>query len=244
MALTLHLNEPELLSVYLYAKTPNSTVIYDDAQIREVCGSATVCNGDFEQALTAWTSTANASLVTGRNGGKAVQVAYDGANADISQLLPGVFEAGRTYEISAWCYAPVGSECGLFFGDANDIFNPPAYEQEVKLFAPGTGTWQQLRRAISLTRTERMSVYVYAKTPNSAVLYDDIQVRDITTLTCAERAICNPGLKKGWRPGKAWRTPRSPPAATDRGSRSRLTARTATCGSSCPGCSRPARPIA
>ena len=197
MALTLRLDEPELLSVYLYAKTPNSTVIYDDVQIREVCGSATVCNGDFEQGLTAWTSTANASLVTGRNGGHAVQVAYDGANSDISQLLHGVFEAGRTYDISAWCYAPVGSQCGLFFGDANNIFNPPAYEQEVKLFAPGTGSWQQLRRTISLTRTERMSVYVYAKTPGSAVLYDDIQVRDITDLTCAERTICNPNFEAG-----------------------------------------------
>ena len=72
------------------------------------CADNTVCNGDFAQQFTYWNGTDNATLVAGRTG-QAAQVEKDSGNSDIQQLLPGVFEAGKTYRAVAWCKAAAGN---------------------------------------------------------------------------------------------------------------------------------------
>jgi len=152
---------------------------YDDT-IDLIC-TPPVCNGNFEQDFYFWLNTDNATVVAGRSG-QGAQVDYDGGNSDIHQLLPDTYEAGKTYRATAWCKADVGDECRIFFGDSdhNPNFYPPNYENQVNQSLPGNGQWQQLDVSITLSKNERMSVYVYAKTSGSSVIYDDVYVEEIT----------------------------------------------------------------
>ena len=143
------------------------------------CGDRTVCNGDFEQEFSYWESTDNAAIVPGRSG-EGVDVAYDGANNDLLQLLPGVFETDTTYRITAWCLAEVGEQCGLFFGDSNDAYGDP-YEHAVWQWADGTGDWQEIAAELTLSHEERLNVYLYSNVSGSAVIYDDVQVEEVAS---------------------------------------------------------------
>jgi hypothetical protein len=138
-----------------------------------------VCNGDFEQEFSYWESTDNATIVSGRSG-EGIEVAYDGANNDILQLLPGVFETDKTYRITAWCLAEIGEQCGLFFGDSNDTYGPP-YEHAVWQWADGTGDWQEITAELTLSHEERLNVYLYSNVSGSAVIYDDVQVEEVVS---------------------------------------------------------------
>lgn len=157
-------------------------VIYDDVKLEDIsenCPDRSVCNGDFELDFAFWGSTENAVLSPGRTG-QGVQVSYDGANADLEQMLSGVFEGGKTYRATTWCLADQIELCSLFFGDANLVYGQ-AYENEVSQTLWGIGTWQKLSVTHTMTHDERMNVYVYAKFPGSTVIYDDIQVEEVQT---------------------------------------------------------------
>ena len=182
----LTLDEPELLSVYLYASKPGSAVVYDDVSIQPIptptCADRTLCNGDFEQGLAYWRDLENAALTDGRSGW-GLQIDHDDANSDAFQFMNGVFEAGKRYQLSAWCLADVGEDCGLYLGDANTWYNPPDHEREVRAYAPGTGHWQYLSVTLALDEAERLSAYLYASKPGSSVIYDDVQLREAIPYT-------------------------------------------------------------
>jgi hypothetical protein len=158
--------------------------VYDDVQIEELvtpaCPDRTLCNGDFAYGLAYWQHTANVSLTAGRSG-QGVEVRYDGANSDLSQLLAGVFEGGRAYRVSVWCLAEVGEQCGLFLGDANRLHNPIPYEHEISRFVEGTGVWQRLTGTLTLRHADRVDVYLYSKVPGSRVIYDDVEIEEVST---------------------------------------------------------------
>lgn len=190
---TMTLRHNERLNVYLYA--PVGNVVYDDVVLEELgCLDCSVCNGMFEEGLTAWQSTENASIaLNGGRIGNAVQVQDDSANGDISQLLPGVFVGGNTYEISVWCKANVGQQCGYFFGDENREANATMYEHVVREWRHGNGAWQHLRGQIYMNHDERMNVFLYA--PGGSVLYDDVTV---TRVTQRDRVVCNGYFDEGF----------------------------------------------
>ena len=196
LAVTLTLKNVERLDAYLYAPTLGSNVLYDDVEITEVCGSRTVCNGSFEQGLTNWGVTGNEAVGSGRIG-SGVQVGHDNYNADVWQLLPGVFQPNTAYRVTAWCLAPLGAQCGLFFGDANDYFNPPAYQSEARSWVAGTGLWQPLSVTVTPWQDERMSIYLYAPTVGSTVAYDDVSITALPAMTCADRTACNGDFERG-----------------------------------------------
>ena len=159
------------------------------------CAVKTVCNGNFEQGLARWGSLENAELTTGR-AGVGLVVKNDGANSDVSQFMKpsatlanNVFAAGQWYQVTAWCKAAVGTKCGLYLGDANTWYNPPAYQRETRRFFAGTGDWQKISAELFLDKPEILSVYLYAPTAGSAVAYDDVAVQPLAA--CPERAICN-----------------------------------------------------
>lgn len=183
----------ERMNVYLYA--PAGNVLYDDVMIQELaCPALSVCNGMFEDGLTSWESTENAGIaLNGGRTGHAGQVQADGANADIYQLLPGTFIGGQTYEISVWCKADAGQRCGYFFGDANREANSTMYDNVVREWRNGNGTWQHLRGQITLSQNERMNVFLFA--PTGSVLYDDVMV---TPITLTDRVVCNGYFEQGF----------------------------------------------
>lgn len=160
------------------------------------CEDRTVCNGDFEQDLLYWESVDNVTLVSGRSG-QGAEVAYDGANNDLAQLLPGVFAGGKTYRVTAWCLAEVGEQCGLFLGDANDAYGPP-YEHAVWQWGDGTGAWRPIEAELTLSHEERLHVYLYSNVTGSAVMYDDVQVEDVTAGVCNDRTVCNGDFEQGF----------------------------------------------
>ncbi len=174
----LTLTHDERLNVYVYGDQAGPA-IYDDVQVEEVepfvCPEHTVCNGDFERGFEYWDSVKNAVLIEGRNGGTGVQVNADGANGDIIQTLPGVFEGGGTYTATAWCKAAVGEYCRMFLGDSNVDFGP-VYENVATQLLPGTGDWQQLEVTLTLSHDEHLQIYLYGWA-NTAV-YDDVQVQE------------------------------------------------------------------
>jgi len=204
LSATLTLSRAEHLDFYVYAKTPGSTVVYDDARLEPApaCPPKTVCNGEFEFGLSKWSSTENATLVPGRTG-TGVRVTADTNNSDIYQFMKpnaklsaNVFPAGKWYQATAWCKAEVGADCGMFLGDANTLYNPPAYQREVRRFFKGTGAWQQISVELYLDKPEILSVYLYAPTPGKAAIYDDVLVRELPS--CPERTLCNGDFEWGY----------------------------------------------
>lgn len=194
----LTLSKPEILSVYLYASKPGSTVVYDDVTIEYLpeCPEKTLCNGDFEHSLVYWASTDNAAIVPGKTG-QEIAISHDDANSDVFQFMNGVFEANITYNVSAWCLADVGEDCGIYLGDANTHYNLPAHEREVSHYIPGTGEWQNISAMLTLSEAEMLSVYLYASKPDSTVVYDDVNVEAVPTPACADRSICNGDFEQG-----------------------------------------------
>ena len=166
------------------------------------CAVKSVCNGDFEQGLARWGSLNNAELTTGRIG-VGMLVRSDNANSDVSQFMKpdstlsnNVFAAGQWYQVTAWCKAAVGAKCGLYLGDANTWYNPPAYQRETRRFFAGTGGWQNISAELYLDKPEILSVYLYAPTPGSAVAYDDVAIQPLAA--CPERAICNGDFEQAY----------------------------------------------
>lgn len=160
------------------------------------CADRTVCNGSFEQQFSFWDGTDNATLVSGRTG-QAALVAKDAANSDIQQLLPGMFEAGKTYRATAWCKANTGNTCRLFLGDSNNIFGAE-YENSVKQEWGGNGAWQKISTPpLTLTHHELLNVYLYSDLV-SAVAYDDVQVEEVAPYFCANFTVCNGNLERGF----------------------------------------------
>ncbi len=166
------------------------------------CAVKSVCNGNFEQGLTQWSSVENAELTFGRTG-FGLLVRSDSKNSDTSQfmkpsatLTDNVFPAGQWYQVTAWCKAAVGTKCGLYLGDANPLYNPPAYQRETRRFFAGTGGWQKISAELYLDKPEILSVYLYAPTPGSAVAYDDVAIQPLAA--CPERAICNGDFEQAY----------------------------------------------
>ncbi len=192
----LYLDESERLSVYLYAKMTGSSVIYDDVSITELpaCPENEVCNGDFEQGQAYWRDLENISIVNGRSG-QGVQVRHDESNSDVYQFMAGVFQPD-TYQASVWCKAEPGTECGIYLGDANTWYNPPAHEREARASIPGNGEWQRLSVMLTLDEAEMLSVYLYANTPDSQVVYDDVTIQPYIPFTAylAEGYTRNGGI--------------------------------------------------
>jgi len=105
-------------------------------------------------------------------------VSQDTINSDIAQLLPGVFESGKTYRASAWCLADAGERCRLFFGDSNLEYGAP-YENAVTQSLWGNGSWQSISASLTLSHSERLNVFLYS--PIGQVIYDDVQVEEISS---------------------------------------------------------------
>lgn len=168
-----------------------------------------VCNGDFETNLNDWKISGNENVVFyDEDRGNVLSLNQDDKNSDIYQHIPTISIANnKTYTLSVDCKAGVGSECGIFLGDANNN-NGPAYENQTSLFKPGTGDWQTLYKTISLTKDENLDAYLYAKKGN--VLYDNIK---ITTSSIGQdfysqqgQKILNYNLQNydfGWKMDKA-----------------------------------------
>jgi tetratricopeptide (TPR) repeat protein len=173
----LRLGSNQQLSVYLRSPEPGSTVIYDEIEVYELdCGL--VCDGSFDDGTAFWWSAQNALDAKGLEG-NGLRVSSDDDNSDVYQALPGIFEGGRTYRASVWCNGLAGDRCRLFFGDAWGVFNPPAYENSDWEEVEANGDWQRLEVTVTLSRDERMFVYLYAKTPGSSVIYDDLVVEEV-----------------------------------------------------------------
>lgn len=177
---------------------------YDSANNRRVeqiaqagaCADNTVCNGDFAQQFTYWNGTDNATLVAGRTG-QAAQVEKDSGNSDIQQLLPGVFEAGKTYRAVAWCKAAAGNACYFFLGDSNVAYGA-AFEHEIRQEWGGNGDWQQISTPpLTLAHQERLNIYLYAGITDAAA-YDDVRVEETTQYACPDRAVCNGAFERGF----------------------------------------------
>lgn len=162
-----------------YQNVPGSTLEIDDVAFAPAQPSGLIQNGNFEDGLLYWQSIFNVITTTDSRTGWAIQVNHNGneANARVRQVLPVFFQPGR-YRAGVWCKAEVGENCQIFFGDSTGIF-PPAYDHQVSLTLPGNGDWQQLVVTLTLNTPEALSVYLYAPTPDSAVIYDDVQVERV-----------------------------------------------------------------
>lgn len=164
------LSQDEEMSIYLYSKAEGHSVAYDEIQVAEVLCDM-LCDSGFEEGLDFWKSIENVSITDNGRSGRGLRVDYDEENADVWQLLPGIFEAGTTYKASVWCKAFVGDECGIFLGDAQKLFNPPAYENSTQEFIEGNGDWQQLSITLTLTKDEQMQIFLYSNTLGASVIY-------------------------------------------------------------------------
>ncbi|GAK50187.1 hypothetical protein U14_01414 [Candidatus Moduliflexus flocculans] len=160
------------------------------------CADRAVCNGNFEQQFSFWEGTDNATLISGHTG-QAAFVAKDTANSDIQQLLPGIFEAGKTYRVTAWCKANTGNACRLFLGDSNLAFGA-AYEHGIGQEWGGNGSWQHMSTPpLTLTHHELLNVFLYSDRVAS-VVYDDVQVEETAPHACAEFTVCNGDFERGF----------------------------------------------
>ncbi len=155
-------------------------LLFNWVSLASECQNNTLCNGDFEQHLKFWQSTHNVKLTDGLSD-KGILVSHDYKNSDIYQTINGLFHAGKSYRVTAWCLADIGEQCGLFFGDANRLENPAPYEHTAGQTLWGTGNWQQLSVQLTLNHEERMDVYVYSKILGSAVIYDDVRLEEVHT---------------------------------------------------------------
>lgn len=150
-------------------------------------------NGDFEQGLTGWENMANDDTDPDGHQGTSALVFYtQGGNSDINLKLPMLFIGNTFYKVSVWCRADVGSECQIFFGDAREDFNPPAYQSQMVRTAPGTGEWQQIVGFVRMKQDENMDVYLYNKIPGNPVAYDDLQIEEVLC-----HLNCNGGFEDG-----------------------------------------------
>jgi hypothetical protein len=149
------------------------------------CPDRTVCNGDFEEDLMHWGRFhASTSVVPGRNG-SGMRIQWNDPQSVVYQVLPGVFEAGKTYEATAWFQAESSETCQLSFGDSwvvNDPENNPSGENEASQALAGNGAWQQLRVELTLDRDERLQITLSSSNVGGSVLFDDIQVRELPSL--------------------------------------------------------------
>ena len=159
------------------------------------CAVRAVCNSSFEQGLARWSSVENAALTVGRTG-LGLLVRNDGTNSDAYQFMKpnatlskNVFPAGKWYQVTAWCKANVGTQCGIYLGDANTWYNPPDHQREARRYLGGTGDWQKISIEVYLDKPEILSVYLYAPTAGSAVAYDDVAIQPLAA--CPDRTICN-----------------------------------------------------
>jgi len=161
--------------IFLDSFTPPITAIFSTPS---VCSEKTVCNGDFENGLFGWQSVENVALTSG-NYELGIEVRSD-EKSDIFQPITGVFQAGKTYELTAWCLADVGEKCGLYLGDANTRANATPHENEIQRLVDGTGEWQQISVKLTLSHAEALDVYLYAPVFGSTVGYDDVQIQPIS----------------------------------------------------------------
>ena len=149
------------------------------------CLDRTVCNGDFEEEQAYWGRYhARASVVSGRSD-QGMRVQWNDNQSVVYQVLPGIFEAGKTYEATAWFQAEPSETCQLSFGDGfvvNDPENNPSGENEESQTLAGNGAWQRLRVELTLSRDERLQITLFSSNVGGSVLFDDIQVRELPNL--------------------------------------------------------------
>lgn len=143
-------------------------------------------NSNFENGFTGWESTSNSTIIADGFAGQAIQVNnVSNGNSDISYELPIPFEMDRQYKVTVWCRAEEGGECRLTIIDENERLNEERNENQATQILAGNGEWQQLEVTIRMETDDYMDVYLYSKTPNSAVIYDEVQVEEVQcTLLC------------------------------------------------------------
>lgn len=149
------------------------------------CPDRSVCNGDFEEGLAYWGRYYTSASVIPARSGQGMHIHWNKPQSVVYQVLPGVFEAGKTYEATAWFQAESNETCQLSFGDGfivNDPENNPSGENEASQALTGNGAWQQLRVELTLSRDERMQITLSSSNAGGTVLFDDIQVREIPSL--------------------------------------------------------------
>jgi hypothetical protein len=138
---------------------------------------------DFESNIASGNYISKHVVLTEGKKGKGLKVSYLDKSEERgvrSFQLPGVFEAGKTYQAGVWCKADKGAKCRIFFGDDTEANNTKPYENEVNGYGEGTGEWQQIiTPSRKMSHAEYMSVYVYSEVLGTSATYDDILVEEV-----------------------------------------------------------------